>query len=205
MTDARVEWLAIGGEIDPWRAMGLTVLDDGLAPFMFTSLRVVGGERGIQGWAISGIADDVDDIDGLPTTVVPAGPPMLTEHANGAIELDHVVVATNSLDRTCAAIEAATGAPLRRVRDLGHMRQGFHRVGRGGLIVEVVERRELQDGDASFWGVVVNVEDLDAAVARAGPERIGEARDAVQPGRRIATVREQAGLGLPVALMSPAR
>jgi hypothetical protein len=28
-------------------------------------------------------------------------------------------------------------------------------------------------------------------------------KDAVQPGRRIATVRKQAGLGLPVALITP--
>jgi hypothetical protein len=31
----------------------------------------------------------------------------------------------------------------------------------------------------------------------------GEARPAVQPGRRIATVRRSAGLAAPVALMSP--
>jgi len=205
MSNARVEWLELGGDLDSWRSIGLTVLDGGLVPFMFTSLRIVGGDDGIQRWAISGIADDTTDIDGLPTTAVPSGAPVLTDHPNGAIELDHVVVATNSLDRTCGAIEAATGAALRRVRDLGHMRQGFHRVGTGGLIVEVVERRELQDDHASFWGVVVNVADLDAAVELAGPDRIGDARDAVQPGRRIATVRGEAGLGLPVALMSPAR
>ncbi|HEY3485731.1 MAG TPA: hypothetical protein VGK49_10125 [Ilumatobacteraceae bacterium] len=205
MTNARVEWLELGGSAERWRSIGLTVLDDGLVPFMFTSLRIVGGAEGIQRWAISGIADDVTDIDGLATHAVASSAPVLTDHPNGAIELDHVVVATDSLDRTCGAIEAATAAPLRRVRDLGHMRQGFHRVGSGGLIVEVVERRELQDGHASFWGVVVNVADLDAAVELAGPARIGEARDAVQPGRRIATVRGEAGLGLPVALMSPGR
>ena len=202
---ARVEWLELGGDVDSWRSIGLTVLDDGLVPFMFTSLRIVAAGSGIQRWAISGIADDVADIDGLPTTAVPARDAVLTDHPNGAIELDHVVVATDSLDRTCGAVEEATGAPLRRVRDLGHMRQGFHRVGAGGLIVEVVERRELHDDHASFWGVVVNVSDLDAAVDLAGPARVGEARDAVQPGRRIATVRAEAGLGLPVALMSPGR
>ena len=109
---------------------------------------------------------------------------------------------TGSLDRTCGAIEDATGAPLKRVRELGEIRQGFHRLGRGGLIVEVVERPEVGDDPASFWGVVINVDDLDAATAVAGPDLIGAAKDAVQPGRRIATVRSEAGLGLPVALMS---
>ena len=82
------------------------------------------------------------------------------------------------------------------------MRQGFHRVGSGGLIVEVVERPEVTDAHATFWGVVLIVADLDAAVELIGSDRIGAPKDAVQPGRRIATVRGSAGLGTPVALMS---
>ena len=142
-------------------------------------------------------------IDGLATAVVEPVAPALAEHPLGAFELDHVVVSTDSLERTCAAITEATGAPLRRVREVGVIRQGFHRL--GGLIVEVVERRGQPEGPASFWGLVLNVEDLDAAVAHVGPELIGPPKDAVQPGRRIATVRDAAGLGLPVALMSPDR
>jgi len=82
-------------------------------------------------------------------------------------------------------------------------RGGGHRLGGGGLIVEVVERAGLPEGPASFWGFVLNVEDLDAAAALIGPDGIGEVKDAVQPGRRIATVRAELGLGLPVALMTP--
>jgi hypothetical protein len=111
-------------------------------------------------------------------------------------------VITGSLDRTCGAFADATSAPLKRVRELGDTRQGFHRIGRGGLIVEVVERGEVGDDAASFWGVVINVSDLDAALDLAGPELVGPAKDAVQSGRRIATVRNEAGLGLPVAMMS---
>ena len=83
------------------------------------------------------------------------------------------------------------------------MRQGFHRIGSGGLIVEIVERPEVTDRLARFWGVVVNVDDLDAACALLGAERIGQPKDAVQPGRRIATVRTGVGLGVPLALMTP--
>jgi hypothetical protein len=198
----RVEWLTIGGHREQWRALGLTVGGDGLVPFLFTSLRIVDDEHGIQGWALSGIDPAIRDIDGLPTTVVDASPPVIAQHANGAVELDHVVVLTGSLERTSGAIADATGAPLKRVRELGDTRQGFHRIGRGGLIVEVVERREVGDDPASFWGLVINVSDLDAAVGLAGPELVGVAKDAVQPGRRIATVRSEAGLELPVAMMS---
>lgn len=216
MSEARAEHLTVAGSVAAWRRLGLTVTDDGWVPFLFTSLRILDGAPagdtgamptpgpGIVGWAVSGIDPGVTSIDGLATEVVPASPPMLADHSNGAVELDHVVVLTSSLDRTCGAIEAATGAPLKRVRELGPMRQGFHRLGRGGLIVEVVERPEVDADTAVFWGLVINVVDLDAAVELIGADLIGEPKDAVQPGRRIATVRGAAGLGTAVALMTPA-
>ena len=55
--------------------------------------------------------------------------PMFVEHPIGAIGLDHVVVTTDSLERTSGAIAAATDAPLKRVREVGELRPGFHRVG----------------------------------------------------------------------------
>ena len=47
------------------------------------------------------------------------------------------------------------------------------------------------------------VSDLDALAERLGDD-LGTPRDAVQSGRRIATLRESAGLGVPVAFMTPA-
>jgi hypothetical protein len=55
------------------------------------------------------------------------------------------------------------------------------------------------------WGLALVVDDLDAACARLGKELVGDLRDAVQPGRRIATLRPAAGIGIPVALMTPDR
>ncbi len=204
MTGARAEWLAVGGPIEPWRRLGLVDVD-GLIPLFGTGIRVTGDERrGLVGWALSGVDATVGaDLDGLPTTLVDAAAPVLADHPLGAFELDHVVVSTDALERTCAAITEATGAPLKRVREVGVIRQGFHRL--GGLIVEVVERQGQPAGPASFWGLVLNVEDLDVAVDHVGPELVSAPKDAVQPGRRIATVRDAAGLGLPVALMSPNR
>ena len=200
---ARIEWLDVAGDPDAWRACGLVVGADGLVPLHGTCLRVApdGGEPGLRGWAISGIDPSTTEIDGVPTTVVDPLGPVVGDHALGAIGLDHVVVTTSSLERTCGAIADATGAPLKRVRELGTMRQGFHRV--GGLVVEVVERPEVAAPPAELWGLVLDVRDLDAAVALLGPDRIGTAKDAVQPGRRIATLRLEADLGLPVALMTP--
>lgn len=206
--EARAEWLEIAGDASAWRSIGLVVGDDGLIPLHGTSLRLVDPDRGtgLVGWALSGVDESVDGSlidDGLPTAVVSSEGPVFAQHDLGAIGLDHVVVMTRDLDRTSNAIEAATGQVLKRVREVGAMRQGFHRMGPSGLIVEIVERPEIPAGPASFWGIVINVDDLDRAVERIGSDLISPPKDAVQPGRRIATVRDEVGLGLPVALMTP--
>lgn len=205
---ARVEWLDIVGDPEVWRSVGLVVADDGLVPLMGTSLRITpptaADDIGIAGWALSGVDAALDgaDIDGLQTRVVGAASPMFGQHDVGASGLDHVVVMTCDLERTTGAIESATGCGLKRMREVGEMRQGFHRLGRGGLIVEVVSLPELPEGPARFWGVVLNVDDLDMACARIGADRVSLPKDAVQPGRRIATISAAVGLGLPVALMT---
>jgi hypothetical protein len=215
----RVEWLDVAGDPDVWRSLGFVVTDDGLVPLHGTSLHIVApvdeaAPSGITGWTLSGTStrnlignligpDEAVSIDGLPTGVAPAATPAYAAHPVGAIGLDHVVVMTAHLERTSEAITSATGCELKRIREVGPMRQGFHRIGSGGLIVELVERPEVPDGPAVFWGLVVNVDDLDAACALIGPDRISPPKDAVQPGRRIATIRNDVGLGLPVALMTP--
>ena len=208
----RVEDLLIEGDAERWRSIGLTVADDGEIALVGTSLRLVppadpAAPAGIVGWTLGGVAGrtdgEVGEIDGLATTFVDPTPPRFADHALGAVGLDHVVVLTSDLQRTSDAVADATGCALKRVREAGSMRQGFHRIGPGGLIVEIVERPEVDADVAAFWGVVVDVEDLDAACARLGEDRVSGPRDAVQPGRRIATVREHVGLGVPLALMTP--
>ena len=118
--------------------------------------------------------------------------------------VDHVVVLADDVRATCAEIERVSGSLLTRVKESDRGVQGFHRF--GSVILEVVERRLVDPGqnsaNAAYWGFVVTVDDLDAAVAHLGPDVLGAAKPAVQPGRRIATVRSSAGLGVPLALMS---
>ena len=190
----------MGSAPPAWERLGFAVVD-GAIPVGGTAIRPTGDGGGIHGWTLAGVEDAA--LDGLATRVVHAPPPQAgeVEHPNGATRIDHVVVRTPSLDRTVAALDDA-GLALRRTRDAGGgMRQGFVWV--GDTILELVE---APDGDpaapASFWGLVVVVDDLDRAASVAG-DALGDVRDAVQPGRRIATVREGAGVGLPLALMTP--
>jgi hypothetical protein len=201
----RVEHLTIEGDPATWRSIGFEVDRAGRIPLYGTSLEIVPPTRpehpaGIVAWGVSGIDSTIDEIDALPTAVVGNTAPRYADHPVGAVALDHVVVLTSSIERTSRALERATGSDLRRIREVGTMRQGFHRL--GGLIVELVERPEVTADVATFWGLVVVVDDLDAACALLG-DRIGGAKEAVQPGRRIATLRAEAGVGVPLALMTP--
>ncbi|MGN6276355.1 MAG: VOC family protein [Solirubrobacterales bacterium] len=164
--------------------------------------------RGLSGWSLRGI--DTVELDGLPTSLSDRPPPEAPPgHPNGIASLDHVVAISSDLDRTTAAL-AAAGLDLRRVREeptpAGAPRQAFFRL--GATILEVVqeppEATERAGGDrpAFFWGLAFVAPDLEATVAFLG-DRAGEIRPAVQPGRRIATLRRSAGLSLPVALMTP--
>lgn len=166
------------------------------------------GRGGLSGWSLRGL--DSLDLDGLPTVRSDRPPPdAAPAHPNGIASLDHVVAISSDLDRTAAAL-AAAGLDLRRIREeptpAGAPRQAFFRL--GSAILEVVqeppEATERAGGDrpAFFWGLAFVAPDVERTAAFLG-DRVGEIRPAVQPGRRIATLRRGAGLSLPVALMTP--
>jgi catechol 2,3-dioxygenase-like lactoylglutathione lyase family enzyme len=193
-----------------WRQVGFAVDGDSCVVDR-TLIRLAPGAPGlgIAAWSLRGIAE-TSDLDGIRTTrsdrAVPEAAPA---HPNGVTALDHVVAMTPDLERTVAILEAA-GLDLRRIREeptpAGAPRQAFFRL--GAVILEVIqeppEAIERAGGDhpAFFWGLAFTAPDLNATVAALG-DRVGEIRDAVQPGRRIATLRRSAGLTLPVALMTP--
>jgi hypothetical protein len=154
----------------------------------------------ITRWTLLDSPQQPDRIDGLPTSHTSGEGVESWTHPIGATSFDHLVVMTSSIERTCGAIETATGEPLKRVREAGPVRQGFHRL--GPVIVEVVESSRVTADTAAFWGLVLIVEDIDEAACRLGPDVISRPKTAVQPGRLIATFRESAGLGMPVAIMS---
>lgn len=166
---------------------------------------------GLQHLELVGVEGRPANIAGLPVVHVDSAPspasspaPQRTGFTLDVTGVDHVVVLADDVRATCAEIERASAAPLKRVKEGERGVQGFHRF--GSVILEVVERRlvdpEQRSPRATYWGFVVTVADLDAAVAHLGPDVIGAEKPAVQPGRRIATVRSGAGLGVPLALMS---
>jgi hypothetical protein len=201
----RLVELDVADAPEAWRTLGFTVDNAGRCRVGTTDLVFGGGTGGLQGWALEGAIPAADGIDGVPTAVADAEPDRAAgRHANGVIAIDHVVMMTPDTVRTFEALEAA-GLELRAVRDAGTpqrpLRQGF--VLTAEAIVEVVGPPEAAGHEpARLWGVTFVVDDLDATCMALG-DRIGEAGDAVQPGRRIASVRRCAGLAVPVAFMTP--
>lgn len=196
--------LVIASAVEPWGAIGLDVAD-GNARIGGIALRFVpvgdDGREGVVSWGLVGSPTGATDIDGLATHHLREPPEGGRDHALDIVGFDHLVVMTSTLERTCGAVAAATGEPLKRIREAGSIRQGFHRLGE--LIVEVVESPQVVGPTASFWGFVWNVADLHETCDRLGPDVISLPKAAVQPGRLIASVRASAGLGLPLALMTP--
>jgi catechol 2,3-dioxygenase-like lactoylglutathione lyase family enzyme len=196
--------LIIADSPEAWRACGFEVEGD-TCIVGETSIRLAPDDdaRGLAAWSLRDI--ETTELDGLATTRSDRSLPVeRPPHPNGVIALDHVVAISSDLDRTVAALQAA-GLDLRRVREeptpAGAPRQAFFRLGEP--ILEVVqapaEAIERSGGDrpAFFWGLAFVAPEIEATVASLG-EHVSEIRDAVQPGRRIATLRRSAGLSLPV-------
>lgn len=201
--------LTVADEPGAWAGLGFAVEGDACV-LGEVRVRLAGADagKGICGWALRDVA--ATELDGLPTTRSEReAPPAAPAHPNGVTAIDHVVAITPDLERTVAAVEAA-GIELRRIREeptpAGAPRQAFFRLGEP--ILEVVQEpgdvagRAGRDRPAFFWGLALSVPDLEATVAGLG-DRVGEAREAVQPGRRIASLRRAAGLSVPVALITP--
>jgi len=178
-----------------WERLGFTV-QDGVVHL--GGVRVVLGADGdgIVGWSFRDLHNR--DLDGLGACPSDAPPPPPVAHPNTASALDHIVVLTPDFDRTLTKFQEA-GLDFRRVREAGDgVRQAFFVLGPC-----LLELGGPADGDAvRFWGLTITVDDLDAAAAHLG-DRLGPPKDAVQPGRRIATLRPEAGVGVPMAFMSP--
>lgn len=195
-------WNEVGFDGDEVIVIGSTTI----VPTAASEDRAGGHRRGIVGAAIDGVGrlDGLDVGTWMPTAEndIPAA-----GHPNGVSAIDHVVVMTPDSDRTTQAFEAQ-GIDLRRVRriplDDGDRRQSFFWL--GDVICEVVgpdtAADNAADRPAQWWGLALTVADIDATAAALG-DVVTPVKDAVQPGRRVCTLRRDAGLGVPLLFISP--
>lgn len=204
-----IDELVLGDDPARWAALGFDVAGD-CCRLGAVRLRLAGSDSGsgVLGWSLRGLTST--ELDGLSSTRSDhAVPPAAATHPNGALAIDHVVAISPALDRTVTALQAA-GLDLRRIREqptpAGAPRQAFFRL--GAEILEVIQAPPQAlgpsggaDGPVRFWGLALRMADLERTVRDLGAH-VGSIRPAVQPGRRIATLRRSAGLSVPLALMS---
>jgi hypothetical protein len=173
--------LDVAGDATAWAAAGFTVNDEIRVGQLH--LQIDEGDSGIGAW-----------------TLADAAPSAEVAHPNGALILDHLVLLSGDPPRTTKEY-ADFGWEARRTRDVGGGRtQTFFKSGE--IIIELVGPIPDVVGE-QLWGLAFTVRDLDACAALLG-DALGRIKDAVQPGRQIATLRHEAcGLTIPIAFMSP--
>ncbi|KWX57328.1 glyoxalase [Mycobacterium sp. NAZ190054] len=201
-----VDEFDVADPADAWTRAGFSVDPDGVCRVGGVRLRLVGRGRGagIVGWSLRGLPPDLDALDGVPTARSDTAPAEPATHPNGVTAIDHVVLMSPDLDRTVASL-AAVGVHRRRERDaeLGGrpIRQIFFRMGE--VILEAVgSPGATGEGPSTLWGITYVVTDIDATAAFFG-ERTGPVKPAVQPGRRITTLRNlEFGMSVRTALIS---
>ncbi|KUI24084.1 glyoxalase [Mycobacterium sp. IS-1742] len=200
-----VDEFRVGDPPDAWRGAGFTVDTDDVCRIGGVRIRLAGADRGsgIVGWSLRGLPAD-SAVDGIPTTRSDATAAEPATHANGVTAIDHVVLMSPDLGRTVDAL-AALGVAPRRERDaeLGGrpIRQVFFRLGE--VILEVVGSPDTAGaGPSTLWGITYAVADLDATASYFGA-RTAPVKPAVQPGRRITTLRHRdLGMSVPTAMIS---
>jgi len=207
-----IESLVIADPPDAWEAAGFAVDRDGTCTVGSVRLHLAGPGAGkrIVSWSLRDVPADTTSIDGLATSVSSDPPPVRTvTHPNGVESIDHLVILSPDVDRTIAALGRA-GLEPRRTRMVDatqygfEARQTFFRMGE--VVLELIGADQPMEGaadrPAGFFGLAYTVRDLDATVALLAGH-IGTVKDAVQPGRRITTLRhKQLGMSVATAFMS---
>lgn len=200
--------IQVADPVQAWTQAGFAVGSDAVCRVGGVGIRLVGRGHGsgIVGWSLRGLPPgrSIEDLDGVPTTRSDAAPGTPGTHPNGVTTIGHVVLLSPDLGRTVESL-AAVGVEPRRERDgeLGGrpIRQIFFRLGE--VIIEVVGSPDSAgEGPSTLWGITYVVADIDATAAFFG-DRAALVKDAVQPGRRISTLRHgQLGISVRTAVIS---
>lgn len=201
----RLAELRVGDEPDLWSELGFLVSGDrcrlGTVDVVLTG---PDEGRGIHAWGWRDLSGQ-PSVGDIPTTAV-AGtePEPAPAHPNGVSGLFYVVLFGPSWSAAATAVsglglEAGEGRPmgpsepitLRSLADAGDAE------------IEIIGPAEPDPSRGwRLWGTIVEVADLDATAEHLGP-RLRAIEDAVQPGRRIATLDRSAGSSVPIAFMGP--
>ena len=192
-----IDALEIADEPAAWSAAGFEV-EDGECRVSRMTLRLTGKgpRRGIVGWTLGEARGDRGR---------PASRTARCASTTWCCSRPTSTAPSRSSSRRASTCAAGARGPRRE----GPRARRFFRAGEP--ILEVVLAPEGSsvardpDGPARLWGLAFGVDDLERTAQARSATCSAAPRDAVQPGRRIATLRGEAGLGPAIAFMSPGR
>lgn len=189
----RLEAVEIAADPDAWRGCGFDVPPDAVFGAGGVAVQVAETGAGVR----IRLSRPVAGLDRCEAAAAPQ-----SVHPNGVTGIDHIVLATGSADEITAALVAA-GAELRATRQarFGEIEAEQRFFPLPGGMIELVCAPSWPR-PAAVWGITFECADP-AGVAQRWPEFVPAPHDALQPGRTITTVTEEARLGTRVALISP--
>ena len=201
-----LERIVVGDDPDAWRAAGFRVVGNEVS-FGKAVVELAGSdaERGVLGWSIDGVDTDIEQIPTVPRGASRDARTGSPDHTNAMFAIDHVVVQTGDVDQTVQAFVDVGMAERRRATmsmPAGERQQAFLWAGR--VIVEIVGPVEPDpEAGMGIWGLALVSSNL-KTTAHVLAANMSEPRDAIQPGRKIATVRTRAlDISVPIVVMSP--
>lgn len=123
----------------------------------------------------------------------------------GATHIDHIVISSNDSAATAAAFASNLGIDIKRTMSRPGTRAHLEFAKLQEVVLEFAGPGEVKPYDevkARLWGIVLAVQDIEAAVAhlRGLGHAVTDPSPAVQPGAKIATVKDGT-CGVPFAVI----
>ncbi|KAH9259075.1 hypothetical protein BASA81_002695 [Batrachochytrium salamandrivorans] len=160
----------------------------------------------LVGLGFASLPANLTSLAGIPVFQWDKQPAPLKPHENTCVSVDHVVIHTNPklLVEELQKDLGRFGFELKRERTDVYpgVTQLFYRQGKSGTVMEVIVMPTVER--TALWGLTLVALDLDQAKRLLGDTGASQPKKAVQPGRRILTVRPPANTtSTNIAVMTP--
>ena len=201
-TEPTIAELHVGDDPSAWERLGFSINDRrclvGATEVVFSD-----GPTGIHSWVLRNSMPS--QFGPIPTTFTkkPVPEPSIV-HPNGSIGFHHVVLMVPEFDIGKTALTSA-GVQVEQGRPFGSPGKAMLRSApkMGDIELELIgPESEDRSRNWDLWGLVIAVDDIDATSELLG-DLLGQVKPAVQPHRRIATLKKEAELGVAVAFLGP--
>ncbi len=194
--------LHVGDDPSAWKRAGFRI-NDGRCVVGTTEIVFSDGPKGIHSWVLRHSLPS--QFGSIPTTFTEKPVPERSiAHPNGSVGFHHVVLMVPEFALGKTALTGA-GVQVEDGRIFGSPEKEMLRSApkMGDIELELIgPKNEDRSRNWDLWGLVIAVDDIDATSELLG-DLLGQVKPAVQPHRRIATLKKEAELGVAIAFLGP--